>query len=200
MGTQAQSAAHTDTHPISLEVDDDLKRNRLTVFFRLILAIPHWIVLVVWSIAAYLVGIVAWIVTLFAGRMPDGLHNFQAGWLVYQNRVNAYTYLVADPFPPFGSGGEYPVDLDVAPPETQNRLTVFFRVILAIPALILANVLMTLLQVLAFVGWFAALFTGKLPEGLRDLSAFCLRYYDQTLGYMFLLTPRYPSLSGGPTA
>lgn len=192
--------AQSDSHPISLEVRDDLKRNRLTVFFRLLLAIPHWIVVMLWAIFAYLIGLVAWIVTVITGRMPDGLHNAQAAFLVYQNRVNAYTYLVADPFPPFGPGGEYDVDLDVAPPEKQNRLTVFFRFILAIPALILANVLMTLMQVLAFVGWFVALFTGKMPQGMRDLSAFCLRYYDQTMGYMFLLTPRYPSLSGGPTA
>lgn len=200
MSAQAQSAAHIDRHPITLEVRDDLGRNRLTVFFRWLLAIPHWIVLMLWAVAAYLVAIVAWVVTLITGRMPGGLHNFQAAFLVYQNRVSAYTYLVADPFPPFGSGGDYDVDLDVAPPEKQNRLTVFFRIILAIPALVLANVLMTLMQVLAFVGWFVALVTGKMPEGMRDLSAFCLRYYDQTLGYLFLLTPRYPSLGGGPTA
>ena len=65
---------------------------------------------------------------------------------------------------------------------------------------LLANVLLTLAQVLAFVGWFVALFTGKLPQGMRDLSAFCLRYYDQTMGYLLLLTQRYPSLSGGPSA
>lgn len=200
MGTQAQAQSGVDEHPITLEVTDGLKRNRLTVFFRLLLAIPHFIVLALWGIVVGIVGLVAWIVTLIAGRMPGGLHNFQAAYLIYQNRVNAYLYLVADPFPPFGSGGDYPVDLEVAPPEKQNRLTVFFRIILAIPALILANVLLTLAQVLGFVGWFVALVTGKLPQGMRDLSAFCLRYYDQTMGYLLLLTQRYPSLSGGPTA
>jgi hypothetical protein len=200
MSAQAQSTAHIDRHPITLRVTDDLARNRLTVFFRLILAIPHLVVLGLWSIVAWIIGLVAWIVTLVAGRMPEGLHNAQSAFLVYQNRVYAYMYLVADPFPPFGSGGEYPVDLEVDGPEKQNRLTVFFRIILAIPALILANVLLTLAQVLAFVGWFVALFTGKMPQGMRDLSAFCLRYYDQTMGYILLLTQRYPSLSGGPTA
>lgn len=200
MSAQAQSTAHIDRHPITLRVTDDLARNRLTVFFRFLLAIPHWIVLLLWGIVAYAVGFVAWIVTLVAGRMPDGLHAFQAAFLGYQNRVVAYTYLVADPFPPFGSAGEYPVDLEIDGAEKQSRLTVFFRLILAIPALILANVLMTLAQVLAFVGWFVSLFTGKMPQGMRDLSAFCLRYNDQTLGYLFLLTQRYPSLGGGPTA
>ena len=200
MSTQAQAHTGAEEHPITLEVTDDLRRNRLTVFFRLLLAIPHFIVLVLWGIVAWAIGLIAWIVTVITGRMPDGLHNVQAAYLIYQNRVNAYAYLVADPFPPFGSSGDYPVDLAVAGPEKQNRLTVFFRVLLAIPALILANVLLTLAQVLAFVGWFVALFTGKLPQGMRDLSAFCLRYYDQTMGYLLLLTQRYPSLSGGPSA
>jgi hypothetical protein len=196
MSTDVQA----ESHPIRLDVEDDLRRSRLTVFFRLILAIPHLIVVTVWGIVSWLIAIVAWFATLFAGRTPDGLHNAQASFVRYHTRVNAYIYLLADPFPPFGAGGGYPVDLEIAPPETQNRLTVFFRVILAIPALILASILQQLLGVLAFIGWFVALFTGKMPQGMEDLGAFCLRYYEQTTAYVLLLTGRYPSLSGGPTA
>jgi hypothetical protein len=43
-------AAAPDHHPIGLIVDDDLKRNRLTVFFRLLLAIPQAVWLGLWSI------------------------------------------------------------------------------------------------------------------------------------------------------
>ena len=46
------------------------------MFFRLILAIPHLIWLALWGIAVLLAIIVAWFVALFAGRVPDGLHNF----------------------------------------------------------------------------------------------------------------------------
>jgi len=194
MATQAAE------HPISLRVDDDLNRNRLTVFFRLILAIPHFIVLALWGIGFFVLGIVCWFCALFTGSLPDGLHYLQANYIRYANRVNAFLYLVADPFPPFGAGGTYPVDLEIAGPDRQSRLTVFFRLILAIPAWILASILMQLAQILAFVAWFVCLFTGKMPQGMRDLSAFCLRYNSQTFGYAFLLTQRYPSLSGGPTA
>ena len=55
-------------HPIHLVVTDDLERNRLTVFLRLILAIPHLIWLTLWSFAVGLAVIVAWIVGLIAGR------------------------------------------------------------------------------------------------------------------------------------
>jgi hypothetical protein len=194
MATQAAE------HPITLRVDDDLSRNRLTVFFRLILAIPHFVVVALWGVVFFLLGFVSWLVALFTGSLPEGLHGFQASYVRYANRVNAYLYLVADPYPPFGAGGTYPVDLEIAGPERQSRLTVFFRLILALPAWILASLLMQLAQILGFIAWFVCLFTGKMPQGMRDLSAFCLRYYSQTFGYAFLLTQRYPSLSGGPTA
>ena len=40
-------------HPVRLLADDDLRRSRLTVFFRLLLVIPHVIVLAVWAIFVY---------------------------------------------------------------------------------------------------------------------------------------------------
>lgn len=193
-------AAQAQTHPIELVVTDDLQRNRLTVFFRLILAIPHLIVYVLWGIAVYVAVLVAWIAGIILGRIPDGLHSFIASWTRYSVRVLAYTNLTADPFPPFGSGGDYPVDCRIAGPEKQSRLTIFFRSILAIPALILMYVLNPVLQILGFLGWFVCLALGRMPEGMRDLQTFCIRWIAQTYGYMFLLTSRYPSLSGGPKA
>ena len=49
-------------HPIHLVVTDDLQRSRLTVFFRLLLVIPHLIWLALWGIAVCFAVIVAWIV------------------------------------------------------------------------------------------------------------------------------------------
>jgi hypothetical protein len=59
-----------DEHPVQLVVEDDLRRNRLTVFFRLILAIPHLIWVFLWSIAIVFVGIATWVATLVRGRPP----------------------------------------------------------------------------------------------------------------------------------
>ena len=49
-------------HPVQLVVEDDLKRSRLTVFFRLLLAIPHLIWVFLWTIATFFVAIVTWFV------------------------------------------------------------------------------------------------------------------------------------------
>lgn len=181
-------------HPIRLQVTDDLKRSRLTVFFRLLLFIPHAIWLWLWSIAAQLAVLVAWFAALFTGRVPDGLHNFLAAYVRYMTQVTAYVTLLADPFPGFG-GGAYPVDVEIAPPAPQSRLVVFFRLLLAIPAWIVMTVLGAVLRVIGFLGWFACLALGRMPEGMRNLGSYCLRYEAQTNGYVFLLTDKYPSFS-----
>jgi Domain of unknown function (DUF4389) len=121
--------------------------------------------------------------------------------LRYATRVYAYIFLLADPWPPFsGAQGGYPIDVRIDPPQQQSRLTVFFRLLLAIPALILTSVFRAVNQIVALLGWFYALATGTMNEGMRNISAWLLRYETQTYGYVFLLTGRYPSLAGAPTA
>src|SRR5712691_2812907 len=95
------SAPNRAQHPIRLVVNDDLQRNRLTVFFRLILAIPHIVWLSLWAVIAVLAWIVNWFATLITGRSPDGLHTFLATFLRYSVHVRAYILLIADPFPGF---------------------------------------------------------------------------------------------------
>ena len=188
----------TSTHPIRLVVNDDLQRTRLTVFFRLILAIPLLLWAVLWAVIAVLAYIVNWFATLFTGQSPEGLHNFLATFLRYTTHVRAYTLLVADPYPPFtGREGTYPIDLEVDPPQRQNRWTVFFRGILALPALLLSNILSQVNQLLAVFSWFIALATGRVPEGLRNFAALAMRIETQTYAYALLLTGRYPSFNVG---
>jgi hypothetical protein len=195
--TQPQSEAH----PIGLIVDDDLRRNRLTVFFRLLLAIPQVIWLALWGIVTYLAVLIAWFAALFAGRVPDGLHGFIARYLRALTHVSSYVLLLADPWPPFGgAAGAYPVDVRIDPSEPQSRVTVLFRVLLAIPAILLSYVFRIVNNLVAFLAWFYCLFAGRMHQGLRDLSLWMLRYELQTYAYLFLLTGRYPSLSGAPTA
>ena len=201
-GGNGQAASYPagveSVHPVRLAVTDDLRRSRLTVFFRWILAIPHFIWLALWGVAALVAGLVAWFAALVLGRVPLGLHTFIAGFVRYATHVYAYQFLLANPFPGFtGKEGSYPVDLEIDPPVPQGRLAVFFRLILAIPAWIFASVLQYVLQIVAFLGWFVCLFLGRMPEGMRNLGAYCLRYYMQTEAYSLLLTPRYPSLAGG---
>jgi hypothetical protein len=191
----AGTAAANVRHPIRLVVTDDLQRNRLTVFFRLILAIPHLIWVVLWGIVAVLAALANWFATLVKGESPEGLHNFLATYLRYQTHVYAYVLLIADPFPDFGGKPGYPIDIEVDRPQPQNRWMVAFRLILAIPAFIVSGILGYLNRALAVFSWFVALAMGRVPEGLRNFAAFALRYEQQTAGYVYLLTDRYPSFN-----
>src|SRR5205807_315762 len=127
--------------PIRLTLDDDLQRSRLTVFFRLLLALPHFVWLIGWSVLAGLGAVVNWVATLIAGRSPLWLHNFHARYVRYATHVTAFATLTANPFPGFTGAPGYPVDLEIAGPQRQNRWTVGFRAILAIPAVLIASVL-----------------------------------------------------------
>ena len=197
MSAMSDAPAATPSHPIGLVVTDDLNRSRLTVFFRLVLVIPHLVVLWAWSILAGIVVFIAWIVGIFTGRVPDGLHNLLAGFVRYATRVNAYILLLANPWPTFGRS-PYPVDVHVEPAALQGRLSVFFRLILAIPALLLSYVFRIVNNLIAFLGWFYSMIFGRMSEGLRDTSAWLFKYELQTYAYIFLLTGRYPSLAGAP--
>ena len=183
---------------VKLRVEGDLRRSRLTVFFRLLLTIPHIVWLVLWGIVAFLALVVGWFATLFTGRLPGALHRFLAAYVRYATHVFAFLFLVANPFPGFaGTQGSYPVDLEIAPPGRQSRWKTLFRLFLAFPAHLLASALLTPLELVAIFGWFVGLFLGRMPKGLRNLGAYCLRYTAQTYAYLYLLTDSYPY--SGPT-
>jgi hypothetical protein len=91
-----------------------------------------------------------------------------------------------------GRQGSYPVDVELDGPEPQGRWGVLTRLLLAIPALVVSSALGGVLLVVAVLGWFAALWRGRMPHGLRDLGATSIRYHAQTHAYVLLVTPRYP--------
>jgi hypothetical protein len=202
-------------------VSDDLERSRLTVLFRLLLAIPHLLWVVLWTVAAVAAAIVNWFATLVAGRPPDALHRFLAAYLRYWTHLGAYLGLAANPYPSFTGGGGYPVDLEVDGPARQRRLVTLVRIILAIPVLLFATAFLSglpggpgeydesgesyaavgIFGTVAVLAWFAILVVGRMPLGLRNLQAYGLRYVAQTFAYLFVLTDRYPDLDpAGPSS
>jgi hypothetical protein len=86
----------------------------------------------------------------------------------------------------------YPADLQLdAPPEIANWRPLV-QWILAIPHLIIVNVLDNVSGVLALVSWFIILFTGKLPEGIARFQCLLIRYQARTYSYAFFLREQYP--------
>jgi hypothetical protein len=195
-GTQP-AIPEVQPHPVRVLVFDDLKRSRLTVFLRLILMIPHFAWWYVWSSIIGILVIVNWFAVLIKRRTPEDLHLLLVRALRYRTHAFSYLFLVSNPYPTFfGRVGAHPVDLELDGPDDQRRVVTFFRLILAIPAIVVAYVFFLVMFFVAFVGWFIALVVGRMPKGMRDLSAYCLQYEAQTAAYLMIVTDRYPSFAG----
>jgi Domain of unknown function (DUF4389) len=181
-------------YPVTFQADYVEKRSRLTTFFRLVLVIPHVIVLAFYAIAAGVVVIIAWFALVFTGRWPRGMYDFVAGFFRYGTAVHGYFYLLTDEYPPFGSDVDsYPVRLNVAPPQDEySRLKVLFRIILAIPPYIIAYAMNIVMQVGAFLAWFAIVVLGRQPKGLQDMIVLGMSYQQRAYAYMALLAEDWP--------
>ena len=188
----AEPYSELPRHPVRMVVADDLERSRVTVLFRVLLAIPHFVWIVLWSVAVVFAAFAAWLAALVTGRVPAGLHRFLAAYVRYAVHLQAYVFVVGRRFPGFTGRPGYGLDLEIDPPQPQRRLVTFFRLFLAIPALLLASALTGVLFVAGFLGWWYALVRGRMPEGLRNLGAICIRYGEQASAYLLLLTDRYP--------
>jgi hypothetical protein len=76
-------------------------RNRVTTAFRIILVIPHAIVLFVLGIAAAVVALIAFFAVLFTGRWPEGMQKFVLQFYGWYLRVGSYFLMLNDVYPPF---------------------------------------------------------------------------------------------------
>ncbi len=182
------------SYPVTFEADYVESRNRLTTFFRLILAIPLMIWLYIYAIVAGIVIVIAWFAIVITGRYPEGLYDFAAGYTRFLTRFTAYTVLLCDPYPSFGGSDDpaYPVRMQFARLEQYSRLRTLFRIILAIPILVVRYVMGLLLEIGAVAAWFVILVTGKMPRGLFDLMVLANSYTARSDAYIYLLSETYP--------
>ena len=182
------------SYPVSFEADYVQQRNRLTTFFRLILAIPLAIWLYIYAIGAFIAVVVAWVTIVITGRYPPALYGFVSGFTRFVARFTAYAALLSDPYPSFGGSDDpaYPVRMGFEPLDQYSRAKTFFRFILAIPILIVRYAMNILLEIGAIGAWFVILFTGKMPRGLFDLMVLANSYMARSDAYIFLLSETYP--------
>lgn len=130
-----------------------------------------------YAIAAEFAILIAWFAIVFTGRYPDGLCSFVSGFLRFSTRVNGYSLLLCDVYPPFSGDDDaaYPIRVQIdAPLPAYSRAKTLFRIVLAIPVAMLRYIATLLMEVTAFAAWFVILITGRppgpssaLPRGLR---------------------------------
>jgi len=203
-------------YPVSVDVQPLLaNRNRLTTAFRLILAIPHLVLVggVGFSIAgsgrresiggeagllgavAYFLAVVSWFTIVFTGQHIIGIRQFTVFYMRWRVRALAYVMLLEDLYPPFGEA-PYPSTLTVDDPiGPRDRVSVGIRLFLGIPHFIALVFLVFAWWVTSLVAWLAILLTGAYPQGLYDFGVGVLRWRLRVEAYMLLLVDDYPPFS-----
>jgi hypothetical protein len=204
-------------YPVSLAVEPLLTdRNRLTTALRLILALPHLILVGGFGTALFmsdkehgggaasggLLGVVAaicaivgWFAIIFTGQHIPALQGFTAYYLRWRARVIAYAMLLEDQYPPFGDG-DYPASLTITEPQgNRNRLAVAFRLPLALPHILALFFVTVGAGFATVIAWFAILLTGNHPAALYDFVVGATRWRLRVEAYLFLMIDEYPPFS-----
>jgi hypothetical protein len=190
-------------YPATFEVDRAERIANWRPLVQWLLAIPHFLILYGLQLVARAVAVIGWFAILFTGKLPEGLANLLSLYIRYNNRAWAYAGFLREEYPPFvfdtvapDPGNYPPVRTGFAPElEDRNRVTVGFRLILAIPQIVVVAVLGIAAFVVWVIAFFAVLFTGHWPEGLRTFVAGYLRWFTRVEAYVGLLTDRYPPFS-----
>jgi hypothetical protein len=190
----------TPAYPAQFSLDPPEKIANWRPLVQWFLAIPHYVILYVLRIVSNVVGVISWFAILFTGSLPEGLANVQAMYFRYSIRVSTYVAFMREEYPPFGfqttpndPGDDRRVRVDFQPQLTdRNRLTAFFRIILAIPQFVVVVVLGIGAAVVTFIAFFAVLFTGKWPPGMLAFVIKVQRWSLRVQAYTLLLTDVYP--------
>jgi len=181
-------------YPVQLDIDQQDEYSRFMPLIKWLLAIPHYIALIVLGIGAYIVAIISFFAVLFTGRYPEGMFNYMVGVHRWAYRVTAYVFLMVDPYPPFTleDDPDYPVSFDIDYPERVERWRPLIAWLLVIPFLIVAYFVILLAEIMVFFAFFTILFTKRFPDGLFNIARIGLRWSARGNAYTYWLVTKYP--------
>ena len=190
------------TYPATIDVRSPAKIARWRPLLQWLLAIPHLLGLWLLNIVASGLALVSWFAILFTGKLPEGIAKWQVLFLRASNRVSAYAGFLHDEYPPFDltpgipEPGGTPTVVQIEPAiEGRKRLTCAVRPIWAIPALFWVAAIGIVAYFAWFIAFFAVVFTGRWPQGLRDWVMKGRRVGLRANAYLYLLTDEYPPFS-----
>src|SRR5207302_5395948 len=114
--------ASVDGARIRVQGDEPLKRRRLVVLLRILLVVPHQVVLLIWTLLAAPALAIAWLALLIEGRLPSWLHRFLGAFVRYQGQVTAWFELLSARYPDPLHTNEHPVRIALPERPRQPRL------------------------------------------------------------------------------
>lgn len=193
------------SYPVELELDAPGEVANWRPLVHWLLAIPHLVIANVLGNVANVLAVVSWFIIVFTGKLPDEIARFQCMILRYELRSYSYALWLRESYPPFefemvgADPRSDPVRVDIAPQlDDRNRLTVALRLLWIIPIAVFAFVVMVAATFVLLVAFFAVLFTGRWPDGLRRFVVGTGRLWLRVSAYGRLLVDDYPPFALAP--
>jgi len=192
-------------YPAQLEFHGDRHITRWRPLVQWLLAIPHLFIASALRTLREVLTVISLFTVLFTEQIPRPLFDMIAMTYRYEWRAFSYAMFLHEDYPPFDfqpaatdDGIEPHTTLSITYPEHLNRWKPLYKWFLAIPHYVVLAVL-AIAGVFAFIGgFFAVLFTGEYPEGIRDFLVGIYRYTLRVEAYVGLLTDEYPPFRLAP--
>jgi len=209
MTTTPQPAMAT----VRLDGTLDPRLSRWLWLVKMVLAIPHFVILAALWIPFILTTLFAGIAILTTGHYPRRLFDFNVGILRWNWRVGFYVYaaLGTDKYPPFSLAprADYPAHFDVAYDSRLSRKLVLLKWLMAVPHILIVALIMgtllsfvprtdvstaafSVLNVLVVIAGIVLLITATYPRPLFDLLIGINRWVYRVVAYVAFMHDEYP--------
>ncbi len=162
--------------------------------------IPHYFLLIFYSLWQAILSIAAWFVILFTGNTPDWYYQTTLNSLKWSTRLSARLMNLSDGYPSFGPNGTDEATTVDFPLVHIGRVNLIIRTIfgvfMIIPHLFCLYFRMLATMILVFLAWWIVLFTGKYPEGMHRFNVGTFRWGMRVGIYLNFLSESYPPFRG----
>jgi hypothetical protein len=171
---------------------------------KIIILIPHLLILGILQYAVNLAQLILWIPVLFTGHYPPWGYVLTGGYLRWNTRVTAFLVGLTDEYPPFTfrsvreDGRPFLTQVRFSIPEHHSRLWAIpllglaIKLVILIPHYIILSVLGLVSAVVSLVLWIPVLFGGRFPGWGYQVVGGTLRWSVRVLAFSYGLTDRYP--------
>ncbi len=175
-------------------------RDKKTVFWRGILAFPVFLFIASftemahWGWTSGFLVVPTLLALVFTGKYPSYVLNFNHSLIELQTRLTAYVLLLTDDYPSIERNPKIAVLLpDVEGGKKLGRLIQIFKIIFAIPLIVVGIVYAAGALFITVIAWVNTWSTGRYPEWALNYILGTIAFWNRLYGYALLLvTDEYP--------
>jgi hypothetical protein len=189
-------------YPLQLEFQADTHITRWRPLVQWLYAIPHLMIAGALRSLRQVLTLISLFTVLFTKQIPRPLFDVIVMTYRYEWRATSYALFMHEDYPPYDfelssedDGVEPHTSLRLSYPDDLERWKPLYKWFLAIPQYFVLAALFIAACLGVVAGFFAVLFTGEYPQGIRDFLVNAYRYALRVEAYVGLLTDRYPPFS-----